>query len=236
MWNDNHTVYGVDKVWQQLGREKLDVARTVERLMHEMGLQAWFVAGPSRSRAWPTRRRSARRTWSIASSRRRGRTSSGLPTSRTWRRGLASSTSPLSSTCSRGASWAGACRARSRPTLRSMRSTRAPRAAGCERSRSPQRPRTQAACTSILHEATHRGQRRPVGSVGDSYDNDLAETINDLYKAEVIHRRGPLLEPLGYVPPAEFERRTISNRVGRWPPDSRTSASAKTGAVDSATC
>jgi transposase InsO family protein len=68
-----------------------------------------------------------------------------------------------------------------------------------------------------------------VGSVGDSYDNALAETINGLYKAEVIHRRGPwrsfeavefatlewvdwfnnrrLLEPIGYIPPAEAEER-----------------------------
>ena len=66
-----------------------------------------------------------------------------------------------------------------------------------------------------------------VGSTGDSYDNALAETINGLYKAEVIHRRGPwktreavelatlewvswfnnhrLLEPIGYIPPAEAE-------------------------------
>ena len=66
-----------------------------------------------------------------------------------------------------------------------------------------------------------------VGSVGDSYDNALAETINGLYKAELIHRRGPwrsleaveyatlewvdwfnnrrLLEPIGHVPPAEAE-------------------------------
>jgi putative transposase len=66
-----------------------------------------------------------------------------------------------------------------------------------------------------------------VGSTGDSYDNALAETINGLYKAEVIHRRGPwksadavewatlewvswfnnqrLMEPLGYIPPAEAE-------------------------------
>lgn len=66
-----------------------------------------------------------------------------------------------------------------------------------------------------------------VGSVGDSYDNALAETINGLFKAEVIHRRGPwrsfdavefatlewvdwfntrrLLEPIGNVPPAEAE-------------------------------
>ena len=62
-----------------------------------------------------------------------------------------------------------------------------------------------------------------VGSVGDSYDNALAETLNGLYKAEVIprqswkavewatlawvdwfnHRR--LLEPIGYLPPAEAE-------------------------------
>ena len=66
-----------------------------------------------------------------------------------------------------------------------------------------------------------------VGSTGDSYDNALAESINGLYKAEIIHRRGPwktreavelatlewvswfnhhrLLEPIGYIPPAEAE-------------------------------
>lgn len=66
-----------------------------------------------------------------------------------------------------------------------------------------------------------------VGSKGDSYDNALAETINGLYKAEVIHRRSAwktiesvelatlewvawfnhhrLMEPLGYIPPAEAE-------------------------------
>jgi putative transposase len=66
-----------------------------------------------------------------------------------------------------------------------------------------------------------------VGSVGDSYDNALAETINGLYKAEVIHRRGPwhsleavefatlewvdwfnnrrLLSSIGNRPPAEAE-------------------------------
>ena len=66
-----------------------------------------------------------------------------------------------------------------------------------------------------------------VGSVGDSYDNALAETINGLCKVEVIHRRGPwrsfdavdfatlewvdwfntrrLLEPIGNIPPTEAE-------------------------------
>jgi len=42
--------------------------------------------------------------------------------------------------------------------------------------------------TEHLAEA---GIEPSVGSVGDSYDNALAETINGLYKAEVIHRRGP---------------------------------------------
>jgi transposase InsO family protein len=68
-----------------------------------------------------------------------------------------------------------------------------------------------------------------VGSVGDSYDNALAETINGLFKTEVIRRRGPwrsmeavefatlewvdwynnrrLLEPIGNIPPAEAEAR-----------------------------
>jgi transposase InsO family protein len=68
-----------------------------------------------------------------------------------------------------------------------------------------------------------------VGSRGDSYDNALAESIIGLFKTEVIRRKGPwrhleavefatldwvdwfnhrrLLEPIGYVPPAEYEAR-----------------------------
>jgi len=68
-----------------------------------------------------------------------------------------------------------------------------------------------------------------VGSTGDAYDNALAETVIGLFKTEVIQRRGPwrsleavefatlawvdwfnprrLLEPIGYVPPAEYEER-----------------------------
>jgi transposase InsO family protein len=73
------------------------------------------------------------------------------------------------------------------------------------------------------------GVEPSVGSVGDSYDNALAETINGLFKTEVIHRMGPwrsleavefatlewvdwfnnrrLLEPIGNIPPAEAEAR-----------------------------
>jgi putative transposase len=76
-------------------------------------------------------------------------------------------------------------------------------------------------------DAYDAGVEPSVGSKGDSYDNALAETINGLYKAELIHRRAPwktkeavelatlewvawfnhhrLLEPIGYIPPAEAE-------------------------------
>jgi transposase InsO family protein len=75
-----------------------------------------------------------------------------------------------------------------------------------------------------------------VGSVGDSYDNALAETINGLYKTEVIRQQGPwrtiedvefatlnwvdwfnnrrLLEPIGNVPPAELEAAYYEQQQG----------------------
>lgn len=77
-------------------------------------------------------------------------------------------------------------------------------------------------CTERLAQA---GIEPSVGRVGDSYDNALAETINGLFKAEALHRRGPLrnfeaveyatlewlhwfnnhrlLEPIGNIPPVE---------------------------------
>jgi transposase InsO family protein len=86
--------------------------------------------------------------------------------------------------------------------------------------------------TERLAEA---GIEPSVGSVGDSYDNALAETINGLYKGEVIHRRGPwrnfeavefatlewvdwfnhrrLLEPIGNIPPAEAEARYYASLI-----------------------
>ncbi len=93
----------------------------------------------------------------------------------------------------------------------------------------PQRPIESAQYVSIKYtERLAQVEIEPsFGSVGDSYDNALAETINGLYKAEVIHRRGPwrtfeavefatlewvdwfnnrrLLEPIGNIPPAEAE-------------------------------
>ncbi len=82
------------------------------------------------------------------------------------------------------------------------------------------------------------GAEPSVGSVGDSYDNALAETIIGLYKTEVIYRCGPwrhldaveyatlewvdwfnhrrLLEPIGNIPPAELEA-TYYHSTGQLP-------------------
>jgi putative transposase len=93
-----------------------------------------------------------------------------------------------------------------------------------------------------------------VGSVGDSYDNAMAETVIGLYKTEVIYRRGPwrsieavematlewvawfnnrrLLEPIGYVPPVDYEAAYYATpkppAIGR---ESRNEVSGKPGAV-----
>ena len=85
--------------------------------------------------------------------------------------------------------------------------------------------------TERLAEA---GIEPSVGSVGDSYDNALAETINGLYKTELVHRQGPwrnmqnlematlgwvdwfnnrrLLGPIGNIPPAEAEENFYAQR------------------------
>ena len=103
---------------------------------------------------------------------------------------------------------------------------------------------------------TKSGGEPSVGSKGDSYDNALAETINGLYKAELIHRRAPwkakeavelatlqwlarfndhrLLEPFGHIPPAEAEATTTGNSPARLPrgkPDLNQPASTESGAV-----
>ncbi len=91
--------------------------------------------------------------------------------------------------------------------------------------------------TERLGEA---GAVNSVGSRGDSYDNALAETVIGLYKTELVRRRGPwkgiddveyatlqwvdwfntrrLLEPIGDLPPAEFEdaywRKEITGKPG----------------------
>lgn len=91
----------------------------------------------------------------------------------------------------------------------------------------PQEEPAQYLAIRYTEQLAAAGIEPSFGSVGDSYDNALAESVNGLYKTEVIRRWGPwrsledveyatldwvtwfntrrLLEPLGYIPPAEAE-------------------------------
>jgi len=98
------------------------------------------------------------------------------------------------------------------------------------------------------------GVEASVGSVGDSYDNALAETVIGLFKTEVIYARGPwrsldaveyatlqwvdwfnhrrLLEPLVTCHLRSSKKRTIDKiRVRLWRPDSNPESSGEPGAV-----
>ena len=88
--------------------------------------------------------------------------------------------------------------------------------------------------TERLAEA---GIEPSVGSIGDSYDNALAESVVGLFKTEVVRREGPwkglddvefatldwvyrhnekrLLEPIGHIPPAEFEQMYYQQQQSR---------------------
>ena len=106
-----------------------------------------------------------------------------------------------------------------------MRSSRSAGSCASRAARSPRAPTGPSGEVSWLLGLD--GIAPSIGSVGDAYDNALMETINGLYKAELIHRRAPwktkeavelatlewvswfnhqrLLEPIGYIPPAEAE-------------------------------
>src|SRR5436190_19880869 len=157
---------------------------------------------------------------------------SGSRTSPTSQPGRASSTSPSSSTPTPVVSWARVSHGLHMRASCSMRWSRPsmiggpPIAAGSYITATAAAQYVSIKYTERLVEA---GVEPSVGSVGDSYDNALAETINGLYKAEIIHRRGPwrslqavefatlewvdwfnnrrLLEPIGNIPPAEAEER-----------------------------
>ena len=85
-----------------------------------------------------------------------------------------------------------------------------------------------------MERLAEAGIEPSVDSRGDSYDNALAESVTGLYKTEVIRQRGPwrgledvefatlewvwwfnhqrLLEPIGYIPPAEYEEAFYQRR------------------------
>lgn len=229
VWNDNQAVYGADKVWHQLGREKIDVARcTVERLMRGMGLcgatrdrafKVTTVADPNAMRPPDLVHRE------FTATRPNQLWVADITYVATWA-GFAYVAFVVDVFSRRIVGWRVSSSLRSDLALDALEQAlhARPDAVGAIVHSDRGTQYTSIRYTERLAAA---GLERSVGSVGDSYDNALAETINGLYKTEVIRRRGPwrnvddveyatlvwvdwfnnrrLLEPLGYVPPAEFE-------------------------------
>jgi transposase InsO family protein len=229
VYDENFLVYGARKVWRQLNREQITVARcTVERLMQSLGLQG-VVRG-----------RSCRTTISDDAADR--------PADLVNRQFTATRPNQLwVADITFVATWTGFVYVAFVIDVYSRRIV-GWRVANSLRTDLVLDALEQALCSrmgteGLIHHSdrgcqylsiryTERlaeaGVDASVGSVGDSYDNALAETINGLYKTEVIRCRGPwrnidaveyatlewvdwfnhrrLLEPIGDIPPAELEQ------------------------------
>ncbi len=237
IWEENFRAYGARKVWRQLQREHIPVARcTVERLMRQEGLRGVI------------RGRRARTT--IANDLFE------KPLDRVRRRFVASRPDELwVADFTFVATWAGFV------YVAFVIDVFARRIVGWRVSRSMHTELVLDALDQALHarqvekglihhsdhgsqylsirytdRLTENGVTASVGSVGDSYDNALAETVIGLFKTEVIYARGPwrsleaveyatlewvdwfnhrrLLEPIGYVPPAQFEQEYYRQNTG----------------------
>jgi len=231
VWKENFEVYGARKVWRQLNREGIRVARcTVERLMRELGL-AGAVRGGRRART-TVASDAAQRPLDLVernfvAERPNQLWVSDLTYVATWR-GFVYVAFVIDAFSRRIVGW------RVSTSLSSDLALDALEQAICERE--------QERAERLIHHSdrgvqylsiryTERlaeaGIEPSVGSRGDSYDNALAETIIGLFKTEVIHRRGPwrgfedvefatlnwvwwfnhhrLLESIGYTSPVEYE-------------------------------
>ena len=228
----NHKIYGARKVWLQMKREGVSIARyTVERLMRSMGLHG-VIRGKTVRTTVPDK-------------------ATPCPLDHVNRQFHAPRPNALwVSDFTYVSTWAGFV------YVAFVIDTYARRIVGWRASRSAHAGFVLDALEQALHDRqpVHRGGlvhhsdrgsqylsikyterlaeagiEPSVGSVGDSYDNALAETINGLYKTEVIHRRGPwksfeavefatlewvdwfnhrrLMRPIGDIPPAEAEER-----------------------------
>jgi putative transposase len=228
----NFEVYGARKVWRQMVREGFGVARcTVERLMGDLGLQGVIRGKPVRTtvqdKAAPCPLDHVNRVFHAPAPNRLWL--SDFTYVSTWS-GFVYVAFVIDAYARRIVGWRVSHTAHASFVLDAL-----------EQALHERRPASKA---GLIHHSDRGSQyvsiryterlaeagiEPSVGRVGDSYDNALAETINGLYKAEVIHRRGPwrsfeavefatltwvdwfnnrrLLEPIGNIPPAEAEER-----------------------------
>ena len=231
VFEENFQVYGVRKVWRQLRREGREVARcTVGRLMRTMGLQGVVRGKPVRTtisdKAAPCPLDHVNRQFKAP--RPNALWVSDFTYVATWA-GFVYVAFVIDTFARRIVGWRVSRTAHASFVLdaleQALHDRRPLHRAGLVHHSDRGSQYVSIKYTERLAEA---GIEPSVGSVGDSYDNALAETINGLYKAEVIHRRPwrsfeavefatlvwvdwfnhrRLLEPIGNIPPAEAEDR-----------------------------
>lgn len=231
VWHENFEVYGVRKVWRQMKREGIDVARcTVRRLMREMGLQ-----GAIRGRKFRTTvaDSSAVRPADLVNrdftaTRPNQLWVADLTYVATWR-GFVYVAFVIDAYSRRIVGWRVSGTLRTDLALDALEQAIYDRSVGGFEGLVHHTDRgVQYLSIRYTERLAEAGIEPSVGSKGDSYDNALAESVIGLFKTEVIRRRGPwrnledvefatlewvdwfnnhrLLEPLGYVPPIEHEQ------------------------------
>ena len=229
IWEENFRVYGAEKVWRQLRREGIIVARcTVERLMRHMGLR-----GAVRGRAFTITTRPDDTTARPADLVQRAFTATrpnqlwvaDLTYVATWS-GFVYVAFVIDVFARRIVGWRVATTLRTDLTLDALEQALHARPDRDGLVHHSDRG-TQYLSIRYTERLAEAGLAPSVGSVGDSYDNALAESVIGLFKTEVIRRQGPwrhveavefatlawvdwfntrrLLEPLGFVPPIEYE-------------------------------
>ncbi len=230
VWHANMQVYGADKVWRQLNREGAQVARcTVERLMKYLGLEGARrgkvvrTTVPDRHAPCPLDRVHRQ----FKADRPNQLWVSDFTYVSTWQ-GWLYVAFVIDVFARRIVGWRVSSSMRADFVLDALEQALY--------ARQPERSDTlihhsdrgsQYVSIRYSERLAEAGIEPSVGSRGDSYDNALAETINGLYKTELIHKRAPwktkeavelatlewvawfnhhrLLEPIGYIPPAEAE-------------------------------
>ena len=236
---ENFEVYGVRKVWRQMKREGFSIARcTVARLMRSLGFQGVIRGRPVRTtiadKAAPCPLDHVNRQFRAPAPNRLW--VSDFTYVSTWA-GFVYVAFVIDTYARRIVGWRVSRTAHASFVLDALEQAlhdRKPVHSGGLVHHSDRG--SQYVSIKYTERLAEAGIEPSVGSVGDSYDNALAETINGLYKAEVIHRKGPwrsfeavefatlewvdwfnhrrLLEPIGNIPPAEAEQRYYETLKG----------------------
>ena len=230
IWRANWEVYGADKVWRQMNREGIAVARcTVERLMRQLGFQGARRGKKIRTTISDSKAPCAldRVNRVFKAERPNQLWVSDFTYVSTWQ-GWLYVAFVIDVYARRIVGWRVSHSMQTDFVLDALEQALYERQPERAESLVHHSDRgSQYVSIRYTERLAEAGIEPSVGSRGDSYDNALAETINGLYKTELIHRRAPwktresvelatlewvhwfnhirLLEPIGYIPPAEAE-------------------------------